>query len=92
MLSVVQNKGNGTRKASLTKETAQIFWMQDLMELKSMHPSNPVFTCNLPSLECFEDSANPPSRSAGKVGTDLGVSSLLLVGSSHPFSLTKKGC
>ena len=27
------------------------------MELKSMHPSNPVCTCNIPSLECFEDSA-----------------------------------
>ena len=49
------------RKASLTKETAQILWMQDLMESKSMNTSNPVCTCNLPSLECFENSANPPS-------------------------------
>ena len=50
-----------TRKASLTKETAQIFWMQDLIELKSMHLLNPVCTCNLPSLDCFEGSASLPS-------------------------------
>ena len=81
MLGLVQNKGKETCKASLTKETAQIFWMQDLMELQSMCPSNPVFTYNLPSLECFKDSANLPSSSAGKVRTYLGVSSLLLVGS-----------
>ena len=53
--------------------------MQDLMELKGMHTSNPVCACNLPSLECFKDSAIPPSWSAGKVWTDLGVLSLLLV-------------
>ena len=60
-LALVQNKGKENRNVSLTKETEQIFWMQDLMELKSMHPSNPVCTCNLPSLECFKDSANTPS-------------------------------
>ena len=56
-----QNKGKETRKISMNKETKQNFWMQDLIELKSMHPSNPVCTCNSSSLECFEDSANPPS-------------------------------
>ena len=72
MLGLAQNKDKKTRKASLSEETAQVFWMQDLMELKRMHPSNPVCTCNLSSLECFEDSANPPYWSAGKVWIDLG--------------------
>ena len=89
-MGLVQNKGKETRKVSLTKETKQIFWMQDLMELKGMHPSNPVCTCNLGSVKCFEDSANPPSGSAGKVWADLGVSSLLLVASPHLFSLREK--
>ena len=57
VLGLVQNKGKKTRRVPLIKETKKIFWMQDLMELKSMHPSSPVFTCNLPFLECFEDSA-----------------------------------
>ena len=60
------------------------------MELKSIHPSNPVCTCNLPSLEYFEDSANHPYWSAGKVWTDLCVSNLLLVGSPHPVFSTRK--
>ena len=42
MLGLVHSKGKETHKAFLTKEAAQIFWMQDLMEPKSMHPSNPV--------------------------------------------------
>ena len=61
MLGLVQNKGKETRKVSQIKETEQVFWMQDLMELKSMHPSNQVWACNLPSLQCLEDGANPPS-------------------------------
>ena len=61
VLGLVQNKGKVALKVSLTKETEQTFWIQDLMELKSMHLANPVCSCNLPSLECFEDSANPPS-------------------------------
>ena len=61
LLGQVQNKGKETRKVYLAKEIEQTFWMQDLMELKSMSPSNEVCTCNVPSLECFEDSANPPS-------------------------------
>ena len=58
---LVQNKDKETRKVSLAKETAQIFWMQDSMKLKSMHPSNSVCKYNLPSLECFKGSANSPS-------------------------------
>ena len=92
MLVLVQLKDKETRKVSLTKETTQIFWMQDLMELNSMHPSNPVCTCNLPSLECFDNGANSPSGNAGKVETDLSVSRLLLVGSPYCFSLREKGC
>ena len=56
-----------------------------------MHNSNnSVCTCNLPSLECFEDNANPPFWSAGKAWADLGVSSLLLVGSHHLFASREK--
>ena len=53
MLGVVQNKEKEIRKASLIKETAQVFWMQDLIELKYMHPSNPAGTCNLSYLPCM---------------------------------------
>ena len=50
MLGLVQNKGEQNCEASLTKETAQIFWMQDLMKLKSMHLQIQfahVITCNV---------------------------------------------
>ena len=60
MLGLVQNKGKETCKVSLTKETERIFWMQDLIELKSMHPLSPVCICNLASLVHFEDVENPP--------------------------------
>ena len=48
-------------KVSLNKEIEQIFWVQDLRKLQNMHPSNPVCTCNLLFLECFQDSGNPSS-------------------------------
>ena len=70
MLGLLQKKDKETFTVSPTKETAKTFWIQDLMELKSMHSSDPVCTCNLPSLECFKDSAKLPSWSAGKVWTD----------------------
>ena len=56
MLDLVQNKGKETRKVSLTKEIEQIFWMQDLMKLKSIQVQLAIS-----SIERFEDSANPPS-------------------------------
>ena len=58
MLGLVQNKGKETRKVSLNKEIEQIFWMQDLMKLKSIQVQLAIS-----SIERFEDSANPPSWS-----------------------------
>ena len=49
------------RNFSLTKEIKKTFWMHDLMEQKSMRPSNSVCASNLPSLECLEDSSSPAS-------------------------------
>ena len=57
MLGLVQNKDKETCKVSLTKETKQTFWMEEL-ELKSVHPSNPVCIRNLAFLVCFEDGEN----------------------------------
>ena len=52
-MDLVQIKVKETRKAFLTKETGQTFWIQDVIELRSMHPLNTVCTCNLSSLECL---------------------------------------
>ena len=59
VLGPVKYKGKETRKVSLTKGIERTFWISDLMELKSVRISNPIRTCNLPSLECFEGSGNP---------------------------------